>query len=71
MLVLGNPVHGGRVSGRWRGLAKKELYEERDLPVTTDFRDVFATVARQHLGVSGGSSLFLGYEPLDEPGILR
>jgi uncharacterized protein (DUF1501 family) len=71
MLVLGNPVHGGRVSGRWRGLAKNELYEERDLPVTTDFRDVFATVARKHLGVSDGSSLFPGYEPLDEPGILR
>src|SRR5262249_33151439 len=42
MLVLGGGVRGGRVYGRWPGLDSSHLYENRDLAVTTDFRDVFA-----------------------------
>ena len=38
MLVLGGPVRGGRVHGRWPGLGREQLYEGRDLAVTTDFR---------------------------------
>ncbi len=42
MLALGGPVVGGKVYGKWRGLSRKALYEGRDMPVHTDFRDVFA-----------------------------
>jgi uncharacterized protein (DUF1501 family) len=48
-LALGGGVRGGTVHGRWTGLAERELWEGRDLPVTTDFRDVFAEVLREHL----------------------
>lgn len=47
MLLLGGGVRGGKVHGEWRGLAPENLYQGRDLPVTTDFRDVFAEVLRQ------------------------
>lgn len=50
MLVLGGPVKGGRVYGRWPGLAPEMRHEGRDLAVTTDFRDVFAEIVVRHLG---------------------
>jgi len=45
MLVLGGAVKGGRVYGRWPGLRREQLYEGRDLAVTTDFRALFTEVA--------------------------
>lgn len=50
--ALGGNVNGGRVLGRWPGLAPEQLFEERDLAVTTDFRAVFAEVCSRHLGVA-------------------
>ncbi|MBA3555088.1 MAG: DUF1501 domain-containing protein, partial [Gemmatimonadales bacterium] len=50
MLVLGGPVAGGHVFGPWPGLEREQLYEGRDLAITTDFRDVFAEVVTGHLG---------------------
>ena len=51
MWLLGGKVAGGKVHGRWPGLADTALHEGRDLAVTTDFRDVLATVAERHLGL--------------------
>jgi len=62
-LVLGGKVRGGWILGRWPGLAKDQLFEGRDLAVTTDFRDVFVEVTRQHLAVEGGAAMFPGYRP--------
>jgi uncharacterized protein (DUF1501 family) len=42
MWILGGQIPGGKVYGRWAGLAKKDLHEERDLPTTTDFRNVLS-----------------------------
>lgn len=50
-LVMGGPVKGGKVYGDWPTLAPDKLFENRDLAVTTDFRDVFAEVSLQHLGI--------------------
>ena len=61
MLVLGDAVRGGRVYGRWPGLAPEQLFEERDLAVTTDFRQLFAEVAFKHLGVPGETKIFPGF----------
>lgn len=51
MWLLGGKVAGGKVHGRWPGLADSALHDGRDLAVTTDFRDVLATVAERHLGL--------------------
>jgi len=66
MLLLGGKVQGGRVLGSLPGLAADQLFEGRDLPVTTDFRDVLAEVCEQHLGMPDASALFPGYA-LDRP----
>ena len=58
MMALGNGVKGGRVLGDWLGLASTDLYEGRDLPVTTDFRDLFDEVATKSLNLGGGATLF-------------
>jgi uncharacterized protein (DUF1501 family) len=61
MFVLGNDVRGGKVYGQWPGLRSDQLYEGRDLALTTDFRDVFGEIASGHLGTSNLQSVFPGY----------
>lgn len=61
MLVLGNGVRGGKIHGQWPGLKNDQLYEGRDLALTTDFRDVFAEIARKHLGTKNVQAIFPGY----------
>ena len=50
MMVLGGPVRGGSIYGTWPGLEPEQLFEQRDLAVTTDFRDVLGELVRVHLG---------------------
>jgi uncharacterized protein (DUF1501 family) len=50
MFVLGGPVKGGKVYGRWPGLQPEQLHEGRDLAVTTDFRQVLGEAVYRHLG---------------------
>jgi uncharacterized protein (DUF1501 family) len=52
MWVMGGPVRGRRICGRWSGLLPGDLYQERDLAVTTDFREPLAKVLQTHLGLS-------------------
>jgi uncharacterized protein (DUF1501 family) len=61
MLICGGPVKGGKVYGRWPGLESDQLWEGRDLAVTTDFRDVFAEIVTSHLGARDVSGIFPGY----------
>jgi uncharacterized protein (DUF1501 family) len=67
MIIGGQNVRGGKVYGRWPGIAREQRYEGRDLAVTTDFRGVFAEVVRAHLGVSDVRSIFPGFS---DPGRL-
>lgn len=71
--ALGGDVQGGKVLGKWPGLAPEQLYENRDLALTTDFRAVFGEVAIQHLGAQGLGKIFPGYTgtPADFRGVIR
>ncbi|HEY2796544.1 MAG TPA: DUF1501 domain-containing protein, partial [Thermoanaerobaculia bacterium] len=62
MLLLGGGVAGGRVYGKWPGLDSSHLYENRDLAVTTDFRDVFAEILAKRLRVTALDRVFPGYD---------
>ena len=62
MLLLGGGVRGGKVYGKWPGLDSSHLYENRDLAVTTDFRDVFAEILEQRLGIKSLARVFPGYD---------
>jgi uncharacterized protein (DUF1501 family) len=62
MFVIGNSVRGGKVYGEWPGLKMDQLYEGRDLALTTDFRDVFGEVVQKHLGNANLRTVFPGYD---------
>ena len=62
MMVLGGPVRGGKVYGRWPGLEPEQLFEGRDLAVTTDFRDVLGELVSHHFGQKIDRA-FPGYTP--------
>ncbi|MGD0296476.1 MAG: DUF1501 domain-containing protein [Bryobacteraceae bacterium] len=62
MFVMGGDVRGGKVYGDWPGLADDEqLYEGRDLNLTTDFRDVLGELVSRHMGNRNLKAVFPGY----------
>jgi uncharacterized protein (DUF1501 family) len=62
MFVLGGPVKGGRMYGRWSGLQQEHLYQGRDLAVTTDFRRVLSEAVANHLGNRALAKVFPGFD---------
>src|SRR5205814_1016992 len=72
MLVLGGPVNGGKVLGKWPGLDPAQRFEGRDVAVTTDFRDLFAEILARHLGATELSAVFPGVvaDPARFPGAI-
>jgi uncharacterized protein (DUF1501 family) len=70
MLVLGGPVKGGKVYGRWPGIDERHLYEGRDLEVTTDFRSVLGDAITKHLGVKDTSKVFPGFANAQRLGLV-
>jgi uncharacterized protein (DUF1501 family) len=62
MFVMGGDVRGGKVYGDWPGLQAEQLYEGRDLNLTTDFRDVLSELVGHHLGNRNLKAVFPGYE---------
>jgi uncharacterized protein (DUF1501 family) len=65
MWVMGGPVSGKRIYGRWPGLSPSELYQERDLAVSTDFRDPIAVVLKSHMQLTDAQidRVFPGHPP--------
>ena len=63
-------MKGRKVYGRWPGLEPEQLYEGRDLALTTDFRSVFSEVAAKHLGATKLDAIFPGFAGNDRLGIL-
>jgi uncharacterized protein (DUF1501 family) len=58
-------VRGGQVYGQFPGLETNQLYQGRDLAITTDFREVLIPLIKNHLNVSTGDSakVFPGFTP--------
>lgn len=63
MWVLGGRIKGGKIYGNWPGLADEQLYEGRDLNITTDFREAIASVLTQHMKIPADkiAQVFPGY----------
>ena len=70
MFAIGGAIKGGKVHGKWPGLAQEQLYEGRDLALTTDFRAVFSEIASKHLGASKIERVFPGYSASGSVGLL-
>jgi uncharacterized protein (DUF1501 family) len=50
--VAGGEVEGGRVYGQWPGLSAAQLYQQRDLAITTDFRAALVAILGAHMGLA-------------------
>ena len=61
MLVMGGPVKGGAVLGRWPGLDPANRFEGRDVAVTTDFRDLLGEILIRHMRATDLSPVFPGF----------
>ncbi len=61
LFILGTQVDGGKIHGNVPCLVPESLEKRRDLPVTTDFRSVFSSVAGTHLNISDDQTLFPGW----------
>ena len=61
MFVMGGDVKGGKVYGDWPGLQAEQLYQGRDLDLTTDFRDVLGELV-EHQGNRQLATVFPGYD---------
>jgi uncharacterized protein (DUF1501 family) len=70
MFVYGGPVRGGKIYGEWPGLEPEQLYERRDLALTTDFRDVLGELVARHLGNSRLDAVFPFYSARRFPNLL-
>jgi uncharacterized protein (DUF1501 family) len=62
MFAFGGGIKGGKVYGDWPGLEPEQLYENRDLNLTTDFRDVLGELVTRQLGNKSMTAVFPGYE---------
>ena len=73
MMVIGGPIKGGRVYGKWPGLKDDQRFEGRDLAVTTDFRDVFSEIITGHLNLSKDAvaRVLPGYTSSQTLGLIR
>jgi uncharacterized protein (DUF1501 family) len=73
MFVMGGPVKGGKVYGKWPGLGPGQLNEGRDLALTTDFRSVLGEVIGGHLGSNNLHAVFPGFDnsPAKFPRLLK
>ena len=63
MFVMGGQVRGGRVLTQWPGLADGQLYQNQDLQVTIDYRDILAETVLRRLGNTNLDLVFPGYTP--------
>ena len=70
MFVLGGKVRGGKVYGRWPGLAPEVLYENRDLALTTDYRAVCSEVLARHLAQRNLEKIFPAFRAPAPVGLL-
>jgi uncharacterized protein (DUF1501 family) len=70
MFAFGGGIKGGKVYGDWPGLDPEQLYENRDLNLTTDFRDVLGELVARHLGNTNLKTVFPGYSDPKFRGLL-
>lgn len=61
--VINGQLKPKNIIADWKDLKAANLYEGRDLPVTTDYRDIFSTVLRSQFGLNDMSQVFPGFKP--------
>ncbi len=70
ILLMGPAIAGGRVLTQWPGLEPDQLFEQRDLRVTTDYRDILGEIIQNRLGNPNLQSVFPGFSTFAPKGVL-
>jgi uncharacterized protein (DUF1501 family) len=70
-LAYGAGIQGGKVLGKWPGLATENLYERADVAVANDFRQPLSEILDHRFGVRRADSIFPGFKPGLAVGITR
>lgn len=67
MMALGGHIEGGRVLNDWPGLAPGQLFEDQDLGITIDYRDILAEILTKRLDNADIGAVFgdPSYTPVD------
>ncbi|UYO38609.1 DUF1501 domain-containing protein [Rhodopseudomonas palustris] len=65
--VLGGGLNGGRIAGEQIKVAQPSLFENRDYPVLTDYRALFAGLVQRMYGLDAAAlqRIFAGVRPAD------
>lgn len=65
--VLGGGLNGGRIAGEQIKVAQPSLFENRDYPVLTDYRALFAGLVQRMYGLDAAAlqRVFTGMRPAD------
>jgi len=71
MLVLGGRTNGGQMHGIWPGLQTDQLYDRRDLQITTDYRRVLSEILIRRMGNANLGHVFPGYGDYEPLGIVQ
>ena len=74
MILAGGLVNGKQVVSDWPGLSKRNLFEDRDLKMTIDVRDIYAEVVKTVFDLEDdviSEHVFLGYKPEKYHGLLK
>jgi uncharacterized protein (DUF1501 family) len=58
MFAIGNNVKGGKMYGKWNGLATEQLDNRVDLAVTTDYRTVLSEIVTKRLKINNLEAVF-------------
>ena len=70
MMVLGGNVKGGKMYGKWPGLANEQLDKGVDLAITTDYRTVLTEILMKRKLVEEYNKIFPKFEGFTPLGIL-
>ena len=74
IILAGGLVKGKQVVSDWPGLSKRNLFEDRDLKMTIDARDIYAEVVKTVFDLEDdviSEHVFLGYKPEKYYGLLK
>lgn len=60
--VINGQLKPKNIIADWKDLKPSNLFQERDLPVTTDYRDVFASIFKAQFGLDDMSQVFPNFK---------
>ncbi len=58
MLAMGASINGGQVLTEWPGLEPSQLFEEQDLQITIDYRDILTEILTRRMGNADYRTVF-------------